>query len=104
MTTQNTNTEEKKTYACLEVTSVQVFPFTNMTLGSMKALASITLNDQLAIRGLRVVEGKNGLFVSFPNDPFYKGEDYKNIVFPITRELKEHVEKCVLEKFQAVVG
>ena len=106
MTTQNTN-EQKNTPAfdVLVVTSVQVFPFKEgPSLGHMKALATVTLNDQLAIRGLRVMDGSNGLFVGYPNDPFYKGEDFRSICFPITRTLREHIENCVLEKYQAAVS
>ena len=47
------------------------------------------------------MEGENGLFVAYPNDPFYKGEDYRSVCFPITRQLREHIETCVLEKYQA---
>lgn len=111
MTQQNTNTttEQQKTeqkpfnvasFDCLCVTSVQVYPFKDQGLGHMKALAQIVLNDQLVIRGLRVMDGTNGLFVSYPNDPFFKGEEYRSICNPITRQLREHIENCILEKFQ----
>ena len=48
------------------------------------------------------MDGENGLFVGYPLDPFYKGDDFRSIVFPMTRELREHIENCVLEKYQAV--
>ena len=98
-----TKTEEKEIsseFDCLSVTQVQVFkegPFT----GKMLAKASIVLNDQFQIRGLRIMEGENGLFVGYPNDPFYKGEDFRSICFPMTRQLREHIENCVLEKYKA---
>lgn len=85
----------------LAVTNVQVFPFKEgINLGHMKGMASVVLNDQLTIRGLRVMDGENGLSVGYPNDPFYKGEDLRSICFPITRQLREHIENCVLEKYQ----
>jgi DNA-binding cell septation regulator SpoVG len=59
----------------------------------------VVLNDQIVIRGLRVMEGDNGLFVGYPLDPFFKGEELRSLVFPITRALREHIENCVLEKF-----
>lgn len=93
--------ETSNRFDCLAVTQVQVFPFRNSpNLGHIKALASVVLNDQLNIRGLRVMDGENGLFVGFPSDPFYRGEDFKSVVFPITKQLREHIENCVLEKFQ----
>lgn len=91
-------------FDCLSVTQVQVFPFEDsMNLGYTKALAQIVLNDQFVIRGLRVMDGLNGLFVSYPLDPFYKGGDLRSICNPITRQLRKHIENCVLEKYQATV-
>ncbi len=87
---------------CLSVTQVQVFRFrAGADMGDIKGLATVVLNDQLQIRSLRIMEGENGLFVGYPNDPFYKGEDLRSICFPITRALREHIENCVLEKYQA---
>ena len=96
------NTEHTAAFDCLAVTQVKVFPFKEgPSMGRMKGYATITLNDQFQIRGLRIMEGENGLFVGYPNDPFYKGEDYRSVCFPITRQLREHIETCVLEKYQA---
>ena len=88
-------------YDCLAVTKVQVYPFRDGAIcGKILALATVVLNDQLTIRGLRVMDGEYGMFVGYPNDPFYKGEDLRSTVFPITRALREHIENCVLEKYQ----
>ena len=99
----NKKTEEiSSAFDCLAVTQVQVYPFKEgHSMGKMLAKASIVLNDQLQVRGLRIMEGENGLFVGYPNDPFYKGDDFRSICFPMTRQLREHIENCVLEKYQA---
>ncbi|WP_288788499.1 SpoVG family protein [uncultured Fibrobacter sp.] len=84
----------------IEVTKVDVYPFKEGAyIGHMKAIANIVLNDQLLLRGLRVMDSENGLFVGYPFDPFRKGDEYKNIFFPITAELRHHIEKSVLEKY-----
>lgn len=84
----------------IEVTKVDVYPFKEgPNMGRTKALATVVLNDQLHLRGLRVINGENGMFVGYPVDPFYKGEGYRNIFFPITAELRHHIEKSVLEKY-----
>ena len=84
------------------VTAVQVFPFRDgVNMGHIKGLAQVVLNDALTIRGLRIMDGENGLFVGYPIDPFYKGDEYRTVVFPITRQLREHIENTVLEKYQA---
>lgn len=84
----------------LKVTQVKVFPFKEgPSMGHIKALATVVLNDQLHLRGLKVMDGKNGLFVGYPVDPFYKGEEYRSIFSPITRELREEIETKVLEEY-----
>ncbi len=85
----------------LSVTKVSVFPFKEgAMLGCVVGMAEVTLNDQIVVRGLRVMNGSNGLFVGYPADPFYKGEDLRSVCFPVTRQLREHIENCVLEKYK----
>lgn len=90
---------------CLRVTHVTVYPFKLSVDKSnhIRGVAEIVLNDQLIVRGLRVMDGVNGLFVSYPNDPFYKGEDYRSIVCPITKQLLRVIEKVVLTKYQEAI-
>ena len=96
--------EASSSFDCLAVTQVQVYPFKETpSMGHVKGMASVVLNDQFQIRGLRIMEGDNGLFVGYPVDPFYKGEDFRSVCFPMTRQLREHIENCVLEKYSAAV-
>lgn len=97
--------EQSSAFDCLAVTNVQVFPFREgVSVGKIKGLAVVVLNDQLMIRGLRIIDGEQGLFVGYPNDPFYKGDEYRFVVNPITRQLRDHIENCVLEKYQATIA
>jgi stage V sporulation protein G len=86
----------------LQATAVQVYLLKEQ-VGKTKAFARVVLNDQLQLTGLRIVDGANGLFVSYPNDPGYKGEDYRSLFYPVTRELRDHIEQLVLESYQAQV-
>lgn len=99
-------TEEQN--KCLSVTACQVYPLTpRAALGKVKAIANVTLNDQLVLRGLRVmarsdmVTASEELYVGYPNDPFFKGEEFRSIYCPVTKTLREHIENCVLEKYKA---
>lgn len=85
-----------------QVTQVQVYPLAE-PIGKTKALARVVLNDEIQLTGLRVIDGTNGLFVAYPNDPGYKGEDFRSIFYPITRELREHIEEVVLVKYHEMV-
>lgn len=99
-------TKNKKSsidFDCLAVTNVQVYPFKeDPFMGKMKGIANIVLNDQILIRGLRVMDGENGLFVGYPMDPFFNGEDLRCIAQPITRKLRVNIENCILEKYQEI--
>lgn len=71
--------------------------------GSAKATASANLDDCFAVKNIRVVEGKNGLFVSMPS---YKGTDgeYHDLCFPTTPELRKQLNGAVAEAYkQAIV-
>jgi len=92
--------KEQKLSDVLKITSAQVSLFKGP--GKTKAMARVTINDQLQLTGLRVVDGVNGFFVSYPLDPNYKGEEYHSIYYPINKELREHIEQVVLEKYQDV--
>ena len=92
-------TMEQQPFTCLQVTQVQVYPFKDgVNMGNMVGLATVVLNDQLQIRNLRIMNGPNGLFVAYPHDS--QDENFRSIVLPVTRELREHIENCVLEKYQ----
>ena len=83
----------------LEVTNVQIYPIKEPK-GKLRAMARIVLADQLQLTGLRVYDGAKGLFVSYPNDPSYKGEDYRQIFHPVTGELRAAIEKAVLDEYK----
>lgn len=95
-------TAEVKEQSSFEVTHVQVYPIREPK-GKMKAFARVLLGDQLQLTGLRVFDGSKGLFVSYPNDPYHKGEDFRQLFFPTTGELRTMIESAVLEEYGAAV-
>ena len=97
--------EKSESFDVLAVTQVQVFSFKEgADLGHIKGIATVVLNDQFMVRGLRVMEGENGLFVSYPIDPFYRSEDMRSVCTPVTRALRENIEGAVLQKFREATG
>ena len=65
---------------------------------STKAFCDLSILDSLVIKGLRVVEGEKGLFVSMPREEGKDGKWY-NTVIPLKREVKDEIEKLVLEAY-----
>ncbi|WCK57198.1 SpoVG family protein (plasmid) [Aneurinibacillus sp. Ricciae_BoGa-3] len=65
--------------------------------GTLKAYASVTFDGAFAVHGVRIIEGKNGVFVSMPNRQV-NGE-YKDIAHPVTKEFKQELTDAVLAEF-----
>ena len=68
--------------------------------GHTKAFCDISVLDSLVINGLRIVEGKDGLFVCMPREEGRDGKWY-NTVFPLKREVKDEIERVVMEAYNA---
>ena len=70
--------------------------------GSVKAIASANLDDCFAVKNIRVVEGKNGLFVSMPS---YKGADgeYHDLCFSTTPELRKQLNSAVADAYKQAI-
>jgi len=67
--------------------------------GRMKAIVSITLDDEFVVHDVRVIEGNEGLFVAMPSKRTPSGE-FRDIAHPINTEARQHIEKEVIEKYQ----
>lgn len=66
--------------------------------GAVKGYATIILDDSLAIHNIRLIEGKDKLFIAFPSHKD-KNEAYHDYVHPIVSELRETIEKAILDKY-----
>ena len=67
--------------------------------GPVRADASVTIGGCFAIRGVKIREGKNGLFVSMPSR-IVNGE-YKDVCFPCTREFRQIFVDAVLDAYES---
>ena len=77
----------------------QVYPLKEPRNNTL-AMASLTIGGCFAVRGVKVVQGRNGPFVSMPQAKDGKGE-YQDVCFPISKEVREQVSKLVLDKYNA---
>lgn len=67
---------------------------------SLKAFADITVNDVLLVKGLRVMDGQRGLFVSMPREQA-KDKKWYDSVRCLTREIRQEIVARVLEAYKA---
>ena len=66
--------------------------------GATKAFCDLSVLGSFVIKGLRVVEGEKGLFVSMPSETGKDGKWYKTVI-PLNREVMDEVERLVLEAY-----
>lgn len=72
----------------------------NSAIPTLKALASITIDDCFVVRNIKIIEGKNGLFFSMPTYKTNDGE-YKDICFPINRETRQQISDAIFNEYNA---
>jgi len=61
-------------------------------------IAAITIDECFVVHELRIIEGKNGLFVAMPSRKMPNGE-FKDVAHPINTETRSIIEKAVLDAF-----
>ena len=81
----------------MKITEVRVRPRLDPE-GRVKAFASITLDNQIVIHQLRVIEGDNGLFVAMPNQRQADG-GYRDIAHPVNAETRAMLTDAVLTAY-----
>lgn len=85
----------------MEVTSVSVYP--REKEGSrLKAFVDFTLDNCLAIKGAKIIEGNTRLFVSMPGKINKFGKE-ENVVFPTNKETRESFEKIILNEYNKII-
>lgn len=65
----------------------------------LKAFANITFEDAFVVRGLKVIDGKKGLFISMPSRKAKDGT-YRDIAHPINNEMRQQIEQVILEQYE----
>ena len=67
--------------------------------GKMKAVVSITLDDEFVVHDIKVIEGEKGLFIAMPSRRTTTGE-YKDIAHPINSQTREQIQEMILNEYQ----
>ena len=81
----------------MEITDVRVRKVAKE--GKMKAVVSITLDNEFVVHDIKVIEGEKGLFIAMPSRRAGDGE-YRDIAHPINSETRERIQKIIIEKYE----
>lgn len=79
---------------------VKVYP--TQREGNILATANITLGGCFAVKGLRVMDSKNGIFIAMPDRKDGQGK-FQDICHPTTKEMREAINSAVLGEYQRAV-
>lgn len=69
----------------------------------MKAVVSITIDDEFVVHDIKVIEGEKGLFIAMPSRKATDGE-YRDIAHPINSVTRDRIQTMILDKYQEVMA
>ena len=71
--------------------------------GKMKAVVSITIDEEFVVHDIKVIEGEKGLFIAMPSRKATDGE-YRDIANPIKSDTREKIQGIILQKYEQVLA
>lgn len=81
----------------MNITDVRVRKMTKE--GKMKAVVSITIDDEFVVHDIKVIDGEKGLFIAMPSRKATDGE-YRDIAHPINSDTRDKIQKIILESYE----
>ena len=81
----------------MNITDVRVRKITKE--GKMKAVVSVTLDNEFVIHDIKVIEGDKGMFIAMPSRRSADGE-FRDIAHPINTATRDHLQAVVLEAYE----
>ena len=81
----------------MRITDVRVRRMTQDS--KMKAIVSITLDDEFVVHDIKVIEGEKGLFIAMPSKKANDGE-YRDIAHPINSETRDKIQTIILDSYE----
>lgn len=67
--------------------------------GKMKAVVSVTFDNEFVVHDIKIIESQNGLFIAMPSRKTPDGE-FRDIAHPINATTREKIQKVILEKYE----
>lgn len=67
--------------------------------GKLKAVVSITMDEEFVVHDIKVIEGEKGLFIAMPSKKATDGE-YRDIAHPINSDTRERIQRTILKTYE----
>lgn len=67
--------------------------------GKMRAVVSITIDNEFVVHDIKVIDGEKGLFIAMPSRKAMDGE-YRDIAHPINSDTRDRIQRVILEQYE----
>lgn len=64
----------------------------------MKAVVSVTFDDEFVVHDIKIIEGQNGLFIAMPSRKMGEG-DFRDIAHPLKSETRNRIRDAILDEY-----
>ena len=71
--------------------------------GKMKAVVSITIDEEFVVHDIKAIDGEKGLFIAMPSRKAADGE-YRDIAHPINSDTRNKIQQIILEKYESEIA
>lgn len=85
----------------MQITDVRVRKITKES--KMKAVVSITLDNEFVVHDIKVIEGEKGLFIAMPSKKAADGE-HRDVAHPINSATRDNIQKTILEAYEKALN
>jgi stage V sporulation protein G len=70
--------------------------------GKMKAIVSVTFDNEFVVHDIKVIEGEKGLFIAMPSRKTADGE-YRDIAHPINSDTRQQLQEMILDEYEKAI-
>ncbi len=67
--------------------------------GKLKAIASVTFDDEFVVHDIKVIDGQNGLFIAMPSRKIGNGE-FRDVAHPLSSETRNRIKDAIFEAYE----
>ena len=85
----------------MKITDVRIHKINSDS--KMKAVASVTFDDEFVVHDIKIISGQNGMFIAMPSRKMGDG-DFRDIAHPLTSEVRNRMKEAIFAEYHTVLA
>lgn len=85
----------------MEITDIRVRKISDE--GKMKAIVSVTFNEEFVVHDMKIIDGQNGLFIAMPSKKMANGE-FRDVAHPINSDTRQKIQDAIFEEYEKLLA